>query len=197
MTVLSLDIGGTKLAAALVLPDGEVRRSARRPTGTDPWAGVTALLDEVLGSESVRAIGVGCGGPMQWPAGEVSPLNIPAWRDFPLVSLLAERYGVPVRIHNDAVCMALGEHWRGAGVGVDHLLGMVVSTGVGGGIVLGGRAVDGASGNTAESACSSPGAVTRWDSSARRRRWSAIRSATRPPWYPHPRRASASTCPPT
>jgi glucokinase len=52
-----------------------------------------------------------------------------------------------VRIHNDAICVAVAEHWRGAGTGVDNVLGMVVSTGVGGGLILGGRLIDGASGN--------------------------------------------------
>jgi glucokinase len=78
----------------------------------------------------------------------VSPLNIPGWRGFPLRRRVESMFpGVPVRVHNDAVCVAIGEHWRGAGQGHDNLLGMVVSTGVGGGLVLGGHLVDGASGN--------------------------------------------------
>jgi glucokinase len=85
---------------------------------------------------------------MRWPAGEVSPLNIPGWREFPLRARLARRLpGLPVRLHNDAVCVAVGEHWRGAGRQRLDFLGMVVSTGVGGGLVLDGRLVDGADGN--------------------------------------------------
>jgi len=85
---------------------------------------------------------------MEWPAGKVSPLNIPAWRSFPLRDRLAERFaGSRVRLHNDAICMAAGEHWRGAGRGRRDMLGMVVSTGVGGGLVLDGRLVTGATGN--------------------------------------------------
>jgi len=100
------------------------------------------------GVADVSAIGIGCGGPMAWPTGEVSPLNIPGWRGFPLRQRLAEAFGgLPVRLHNDAICLAAAESWRGAGVGVDNMLGMVVSTGVGGGLVLGGRVVDGNSGN--------------------------------------------------
>jgi glucokinase len=96
----------------------------------------------------IGGVGVGCGGPMTWPAAEVSPLNIPGWRDFPLRARLMELFPrAPVRVHNDAVCVAVGEHWRGAGRGVANLLGMVVSTGVGGGLILGNRLVDGASGN--------------------------------------------------
>ncbi len=140
--VLAVDIGGTKMAAALC-GDG-LSEVSRCPTGLAPWESLVQLLDPL--APGVEAIGVGCGGPMAWPAGEVSPLNIPAWRAFPLRARLMERYGVPVRLHNDAVCMAVGEHWRG-GWGTEDLLGMVVSTGVGGGLVLGGRVIDGATGN--------------------------------------------------
>ena len=85
---------------------------------------------------------------MVWPAGEVSPLNIPGWRGFPLRARMTERFPtIPVRLHNDAVCMAVGEHWRGAGRNRLDMLGMVVSTGIGGGLVLDGRLVDGAAGN--------------------------------------------------
>jgi glucokinase len=138
--VLAVDIGGTKLAACL--DDGHL---ARVPTGDDPWGALTGLLDPL--AKGATAIGVGCGGPMEWPAGVVAPLNIPAWRDgFPLRRRLAERYGVPVRVHNDAVCMTIGEHALG-GWGVDELIGIVVSTGVGGGVISGGRLLDGARGN--------------------------------------------------
>jgi glucokinase len=146
--VLAVDIGGTKLAAALVDADGAILRAARRPTDTtDPWPGLAALLDKVRGDEEVLAVGCGCGGPMRWPDGEVSPLNIPGWRGFPLRTALAQHLGVPARVHNDAVCLAVGEHWRGAGQQADGLLGIVVSTGIGGGLVLDGRVVDGTSGN--------------------------------------------------
>jgi glucokinase len=156
--VLALDVGGTKLAAGLVDGDGRVVHAERRPTphgpADDAAAGLRAvhgLLDSVLaatGRPRVAGVGIGCGGPMRWPAGEVSPVNLPAWRHLPLRAAVAERFpGLPVRLHNDAVCLAAAEHWRGAGRGVDDMLGMVVSTGVGGGLVLGGRLVDGATGN--------------------------------------------------
>jgi glucokinase len=153
-SVLALDIGGTKLAAAVVDPTGRAISAHRVPTPTNVdgaglWATVTNLLDEVMkGVDAISGVGVGSGGPMTWPSGVISPLNIPAWRDFPLRARLQERYpGVPVRVHNDAICLAVGEHWRGAARGQGNVLGMVVSTGVGGGLVLGGRLLDGASGN--------------------------------------------------
>ena len=154
--VLALDVGGTKLAAAVVDPTGRAIAARRVPTPNAAavdaeglWATLTSLVDEVMkGVDRVHGVGVGSGGPMRWPVGEVSPLNIPAWREFPLRERLRDRFpGLPVRVHNDAVCVAVGEHWRGAGRGSDNVLGIVVSTGVGGGLVLGGRLIDGASGN--------------------------------------------------
>jgi glucokinase len=153
---LVADIGGTKLAVGLVERGGRLAADARTetPKGLDAeglWRTLQALLDRLLartGSPALAGVGVGCGGPMTWPAAEVSPLNIPAWRSFPLRARLRERFpGLPVRVHNDAVCAVAGEHWRGAGRGKDNVLSMVVSTGVGGGLVLDGRLIDGASGN--------------------------------------------------
>ncbi len=85
---------------------------------------------------------------MAWPAGEVSPLNIPGWRGFPLRARLSQRFpDRPVRLHNDAVALAAAEHWKDAARGHVDVLAMVVATGVGGGLVLAGRLVDGATGN--------------------------------------------------
>jgi len=78
---------------------------------------------------------------------EVSPLNIPAWRRFPLRRRLAAACALPTFVDNDAKALALGEGWAGAAVGRANFLAMVVSTGVGGGIVLDGRLLDGAAGN--------------------------------------------------
>ncbi len=153
--VLALDVGGTKLAAGLVSPEGEVLTDLRVPTpafdegeGDLLWATVRALLEDARQGVDIAGVGIGCGGPMQWPAGVVSPLNIPAWNGFALRMRVTEAYrGVPVRLHNDAVCFAIAEHWRGAGRGETDLVGIVVSTGVGGGLVLEGRVVDGGTGN--------------------------------------------------
>ena len=123
MRVLTLDIGGTKMAAAVW--DGALGPVSRVPTGTDPWASVTSVLDPL--KDDVDAIGVACGGPMEWPAGVVAPLNIPAWVDgFPLRDELAARYGVPVRLHNDAICVAIAEHSAGGWGTNDLLMGDVL-----------------------------------------------------------------------
>ena len=77
----------------------------------------------------------------------VSPLNIPAWREFPLRERVADHVGLVTWVDNDAKALALGEGWRGAAAGHRDYLAMVVSTGIGGGIVLDGRLLDGAGGN--------------------------------------------------
>jgi glucokinase len=156
--VLAIDVGGTKLAAAVAEPGGRLVTWAQVPTPRGPdgeqiWRTLEALAERVLAGAGIaaaalRGVGAGCGGPMDWPAGVVSPLNMPAWRSFPLRSRLRERFaGVPVRVHNDAICLVAAEHWRGAGRGAGNVLGMVVSTGVGGGLILDGRLIEGASGN--------------------------------------------------
>jgi len=156
---LAIDVGGTKLAAAVVEPGGRLITWAQVPTprelGSEQlWRTLEALAGRVLDTAGacspagLAGVGAGCGGPMEWPAGLVSPLNIPAWRSFPLRARLRERFaGAAVRVHNDAICLVAGEHWRGAGQGADNVLGMVVSTGVGGGLILDSRMIMGASGN--------------------------------------------------
>jgi glucokinase len=149
-TALAIDIGGTKVAAGIVTEAGELLRSATAPTpGDDLFARLVALVDEVRagGDEVPDVCGVGCGGPMTAGGEQVSPLNIPQWRGFELRRLLGEATGLPVFVDNDAKALALGEGWVGAAAGVDDFLAMVVSTGVGGGIVSNGRLLDGASGN--------------------------------------------------
>jgi glucokinase len=156
---LAIDVGGTKLAAAVVEPGGRLITWAQVPTPRDVdaeqlWLTLNALVDRVLETGGITepgdlaGVGAGCGGPMEWPSGLVSPLNIPVWRSFPLRDRLQERFaGSVVRVQNDAICLVAAEHWRGAGRGQDNVLGMVVSTGVGGGLILDGRVIEGASGN--------------------------------------------------
>ncbi|MBP7929096.1 MAG: ROK family protein [Acidimicrobiia bacterium] len=152
--VLALDIGGTKVDLGLVGSGGQVLHRHRIPTpkttdGAELWAEILAAVSVVLAEAETApvACGIGCGGPMD-PNGEtVSPLNIPGWRRFPLRQVAASALDMPVWIDNDAKALALAEGWRGAGQGVDNFIAMVVSTGVGGGIVVDGRLLDGALGN--------------------------------------------------
>ncbi len=115
---------------------------------TGVWEALGGLVDAVVTGAPAGVVvgcGVGCGGPMV--GDEVSPLNIPEWRRFPLRRRLAERTGVATWVDNDAKALALGEGWVGAGAGRPNFVAMVVSTGVGGGIVLDGRLLDGRLGN--------------------------------------------------
>ena len=151
--MLAVDVGGTTLACAVVASDGSISAESRAttPRTGDPetlFAEVTALARASLRESGapINAIGVGCGGPMRSPEGIVSPLHIPAWRDFPLRGRLSAEIGAPCVVDNDAKAFTLGEHWLGAGQGAGALLGVIVSTGVGGGIMVGGRLVHGASG---------------------------------------------------
>ncbi len=86
-------------------------------------------------------------GPIDLPNGTVSPINITEWQQFPIVERVSDVTRLPVRLGGDGLCMALGEQWCGAGRGAQFLLGMVVSTGVGGGLVLDGAPYDGRTGN--------------------------------------------------
>lgn len=148
---LAVDIGGTKIAAGIVTSNGTIERRASVPTPKtyDAESVFGALLELVRESPIGDAVvcGVGCGGPMTLDLGEVSPVHIPAWRAFPLRARLADATGLPVFVDNDAKALAVGEGWLGAAAGVDDYIAVVVSTGVGGGIVLNGLLLDGASGN--------------------------------------------------
>ncbi|GAO11914.1 putative sugar kinase [Streptomyces lydicamycinicus] len=152
----ALDIGGTKIAGALVDPHGRLLVRAARPTPADKdGATVMRAVAEVLGELAaapdwarVAAVGIGSAGPVGAATGTVSPVNIPGWRDFPLVAgvraLVGER---PVVLVGDGVAMTAAEHWLGAARGHANALCMVVSTGVGGGLVLNGRLHPGPTGN--------------------------------------------------
>lgn len=155
MLTLCLDIGGTKIAAGLVDPDGELIHCARRPTpnnagAEEVWAVVADMVaaERAAAAGAVGAVGIAAAGPIDRHSGTVDPINIGCWRGFPLRDRVSAAVpGVPVRLGGDGVCMALGEHWRGAGRGARFLLGIVVSTGVGGGLVLDDAGYQGRTGN--------------------------------------------------
>ncbi len=151
--VLAVDVGGTKMAVARVDRAGTITWRASAPTPPAPsasadqvWSVVAGLVEQAVQCGPVEACGAGCGGPMEG-GDSVSPLHIPAWRRFPLRSRLAALTSVPTAVDNDARALALGEGWKGGAVGAANYLAMVVSTGVGGGIVLDGRLVSGRTGN--------------------------------------------------
>lgn len=154
--VAALDIGGTKIAGALVDGSGTLLVRAQRPTparesGENVMAAVADVLAELTASPlwgRASAVGIGSAGPVDASAGTVSPVNVPGWRDFPLVERVSGATGgLPVELVGDGVAMTAAEHWLGAARGYDNALCMVVSTGVGGGLVLGGTLRPGPSGN--------------------------------------------------
>lgn len=148
---LAVDIGGTKMACSLVRPDGTLLHRSAIPTpSSDVWDPLSALAERVAAAAhgSLAGVGIGSAGPLDLTAGTVSPVNIPSWRGFPLASRFAERFpGVPVYLAGDGVCAAAGEHWRGAAQKMDDVIVLVVSTGVGGGLIQSGRLYSGRSGN--------------------------------------------------
>ncbi|MFE4867961.1 ROK family protein [Streptomyces sp. NPDC056682] len=154
--VAALDIGGTKIAGALVDAEGRLLVRAQRPTpahedGDTVMRAAQEVVAELTGSplwERTSAVGIGSAGPVDASAGTVSPVNIPGWRGFPLVERVrAATGGLDVTLVGDGVAMTAAEHWLGAARGYDNALCMVVSTGVGGGLVLGGKLHPGPTGN--------------------------------------------------
>jgi glucokinase len=155
---LAIDIGGTKFSVGLVTRSGELIDRVNIPV--DKGGSGDELFDdlaEAVEGQLVRArdhhgvvpsvVGVACAGPITRNVETVSPLNIHQWRNFPLRERLASYTGLPVFGDGDAKALALAEGWLGAARGVDNFMAMVVSTGVGGGIVLNGELLDGESGN--------------------------------------------------
>ena len=147
---LALDIGATKIEAAVVASDGSLQSRDRLDVATSAhelFDALVALARRVRADHDVSVIGVGCAGPMTRDGETVSPLNIPTWRSFPLRTLLREALTCEVFVDGDARALALAEGSFGAARGIDSYLSMVVSTGVGGAFVINGRLLDGASGN--------------------------------------------------
>lgn len=156
--IVAVDIGGTKFAAGLMTMRGDL--IDRTQVAVDHGLGEHELFGSLAGiveqmltrateHHDVRplCVGVGSAGPLTTNLETVSPLNIRAWRDFPLRERLTELTALPVYGDLDAKALALAEGWLGAAQGRSDFIAMVVSTGVGGGIVLNGQLLDGATGN--------------------------------------------------
>ena len=157
---LAIDLGGTKTEAALVDPQGVVYGPSRfrAPTGKGKSSEQLALaVDEVVAlalaalpeGATLLGVGIGSAGPINEAEGRVSPLNLAVWRDYPLRDqvIAAVPDGTNVVLRMDGICIALAEHWVGAARGYDNVMGMIVSTGIGGGLILHGNTVSGPTGN--------------------------------------------------
>jgi glucokinase len=156
--IVAVDIGGTKMAVGLVTPHGELIDRDVLIVDHDVHGEalfgkleelVQSQLDRARGHHNMRpvAVGVGSAGPILPNVVSVSPLNLHAWRQFPLRDRLHTATTLPVYGDLDAKALALAEGWLGAAQGRPNFLAMVVSTGVGGGLVLNGQLMDGAAGN--------------------------------------------------
>jgi glucokinase len=150
---VGVDIGGTKIAAGLVLPDGTVEHLTRVPTpaGEAVTDAVVHLVTPLLAGREVSAVGVSVAGFVRADSRTVvlTP-NISGWRPGDLAGRLQDRVGRPVVVENDANCAAWGEAVLGAGVGSSSMVCLTVGTGLGGGLVADGRLVRGSSGFAAE-----------------------------------------------
>ena len=147
--IAGVDIGGTKIAVAIAKQDGKIVFQNTFPTNPalDPFNVIDNLVNLIsrISTENqfpVSAIGIACCGPLDLERGVVvSPPNLPLWREFPLHEIVQQRFGVPVALENDANAAALGEHLFGAGREFDDIVYLTISTGIGCGIVAGGKLV--------------------------------------------------------
>ena len=160
-SVLAIDLGGTKIIAAAVLSTGEIvsRKYSLTLADEGPRPVINRLASAVaeiiaqakLKTSDIAGIGIAAAGIIGTKEGIVttSP-NLPGWRDVPLRDIIAERLGLTTYLINDASAAALGEHRFGAGRGVDNLIYLTVSTGIGGGIIMDGGLYLGADGCAGE-----------------------------------------------
>jgi len=162
---VGVDIGGTNVVVGLVRADGGgavALRSAPTASMGDAEgavADIATMVDEVISEglgkvdgrrRDVAGIGIGCPGPLDLEAGVVlEPFNLD-WKDFPLRERLSAAVDLPAHLDNDANCATWGEYWQGVGRGVRSLVGVTLGTGIGGGVVLDGRLVHGASSTAGE-----------------------------------------------
>lgn len=149
---LAVDIGGTKATVATIDTAFRILQRREISTGSAPdlELALEAATNEVLSATTGDLIGVGIGsaGPLDLKEGTISPVNIPNWRPFRVVEFFRTiTKSENVVLHGDGMAVADAEHQLGAGRGSRNMLGMVVSTGVGGGLVLDGKLFAGETGN--------------------------------------------------
>ena len=163
--VVGVDIGGTNLVVGAIPFDGGAPVAVRRQA-TQPERGLDAAVDDIarmaeavivetldLHSGSVDdfvGVGIGCPGPLDLSEGVIVATPNLGWRDYPIRDRIGERLSLPASLDNDANCATYGEWWQGAGQGVDSLVGVTLGTGIGGGFILDGKIVRGASGSAGE-----------------------------------------------
>ncbi len=150
--VLAIDVGATKIAIALVDQSHQIIDKSEVPSGSNPdlWSDLEKAVKALAGAhlKELSGVGIASAGPIDRISGEISPVNIPGWRNFPLVAKLRELTSADrVVLHGDAMALANAEHKVGAARDIQNFLGIVVSTGIGGGLVLNNQLYLGESGN--------------------------------------------------
>ena len=146
MRTLALDIGATKIAVGLLNQDHvlQERLQISSNSQSDIWQELKPLLQQFQPDR----VGIASAGPINLQAGTISPVNIPQWRDFPIQEQIAKLFPKTlIGLLGDGTAVALAENKLGAGIGTRNMLAVVVSTGIGGGLVLNGRAFHGETGN--------------------------------------------------
>lgn len=145
--ILAADLGGTNTRVAVVSADGEITHHQSRRTERDAGrpAPLIELLRETVAASGTRRAVVGVPGRVDHADGRVdfAPNLPPAWRDHLTQTRLSEAIGLPVDLANDADLAAVGEHRFGAGRGTADMVYLTMSTGVGGGVIAGGRLLHG------------------------------------------------------
>lgn len=155
MIAFGLDLGGTKIEAAALSPDGAFRARVRPPTPGAYAAGLEAVADALEEAErqaGVRADRLGIGGPgaVNPRTGVVRNANSTWLNARPFPEDPARRLGRPVRYANDADCLAVSEGRDGVAAGAEAVFSVILGTAVGGGITFGGRLAGGANGIAGE-----------------------------------------------
>ncbi len=158
MAILGIDIGGTKTIVGVADASGVVLAMKRieTPGSMGPHnaiAAIKAAAHEVIeqSGAAIDAVGIGCGGPMDRKAGVLHDVpNLPGWKGLCLTQIFGDEFSAPAYLDNDATVAAIGEGMFGAGKGVADFAYFTVSTGIGGGIIAGGRPYRGFGDNAGE-----------------------------------------------
>jgi glucokinase len=155
MLVLGVDIGGTKIASGLVNERAEIQKTALVPTlaseGFDVSLKQVFVAIDTCITRDMAAIGICAPGPLNPKTGVVlNPPNLPGWRDIPLAKIVAEKYGLPCNVENDANAAGLAEVLFGAAQGCESVVYVTLSTGIGAGIILNRKIYHGKNGFAAE-----------------------------------------------
>ncbi len=152
--IVGIDVGGTNVVVGTVAEDGsEAVGVVSEPTL--PEQGADAVVERIVKlarasiaqakGKEIAGVGIGAPGPLDTKSGVVLLTPNLGWTNMPLRDRVAQALGLPATLDNDANCAIFGEWWRGAARGVDHVVGLTIGTGIGGGIILGGKIYHGAS----------------------------------------------------